>query len=374
MRGISLSSLALILAGCAGTEVHPAPVPSGQIAKEWQEASPANLEITRLLLGNTFPWGAWRREGPIRVVEDGVTSTWRGTAVEYRYRGVPAPNPCRIDGGITVTLWRPLPDSSGIDVVWLNVVYPRTPGDETFGPRRPCPLRDHQPAGTWISRFVSRQRRWEPGSVGVAGQAHVGVLGGSAPGTECRLVQGESYGEDCEEITAAVTIRASLAVPGGVPDTGQPITRDLIIGPASLPGLRFYDDCRSLSSCDTVVPWMLEPPRSHFFRRENREKPSYRASVGGVPVHRTMVLARFEPGIPDSIVAATLYEWSARMEWRGFAGSMVIQIPDPGPAAGAFEAAVGRMAAHPGVEAMLPIPADTAAAAGSPLLDRGRVA
>lgn len=343
-----------LLAGCAPREIDTAPDLDIGAALAWRSASPVNLAIDRFIESGFFFWGAYQRSGPLTVVEDGVASSWQALVLVSHVTGVVEPGPCRPDGGVGMYVWRPLPDSTGIDAILL--VLPRLDDLDgaSFGPTQSCPFMTATFSGPYLGRS-----RWSNGRLvpdryrmAIAGQAHVGVIGGPGGG-RCPFAPGPAWSAPCQEINVGVTIQATLTA---VDERGQPTGahHSLAIGPNAVPGLRQFTRCQ-FTGCGVpprrvALPPRLSYPGDYLFADNDRYRGIWRSDS----VLRPIVTVRFKSTLPDTAIETTVTRWGADVIGRGPAGDLWLRVPDPGPGPGAAGRMIDRLSGERGVESVFP--------------------
>jgi hypothetical protein len=355
------------LLGCARAEVHRTPTPTtpGDLAEaiRWRNESPVNLSIERLIDGGMFFWGQWRVSSSITVVESGQASIWQAIAIESRSRDVVDAGPCHPDGGIELYAWRPSADSTGIESIMYWTPFPGQAEPASFGVRRECPPGvDYFGYEPRLSRGALHATLRLPVGHGFtnlwtasSGEGHVGVLGPVMAGSACPRPMTLSLDEECEEVSFGATIHARIREAGQTPaDTlGRPV-HDLSIGPAVITGVRLTRSCASIRGCgeatEAAMKRLLPSVRAGLHPRTLRPQwpwmgmaDRYLATWRGDSVLRTVIQVRFPLGTSDSLIALTLARWRAAPVLIQPAGTIVLQVPDPGPGAGAFDRMVDRL-------------------------------
>jgi hypothetical protein len=363
-RTAAVSFLLGLVAGCARPEVRLTPESDINLAMRWRMESNVNRAIDRLINSGMFFWGQWRLSGPITVTEDGVASTWEGMAIEARFENVVRPRACLPGGYLALFLWKPLPDSSGVDGLVVGSPLPITADDHAVGDWRPCAFQFNGPRhGPLLSRLTTLPSSITDSWRGALGEAHFEPIGVGASGAPCRLASGRTFEGRCEEITVGATIRATLRH-GRPADSAKSELRTLVIGPGRLPGVRTYEGCPpSTTVCaDSIVlvrarealrarPWWLD-------QYPLQEAGRYVTVWHGDTALRTTIAVRFKRSSRIDEIEQRLTRWWAVVEARGSMGSLLLRVPDPGPGSGAFDRMIERLRRERGVAAVFPVRRD----------------
>jgi hypothetical protein len=336
----------------------------------WRTANAVNESIDRQIDGGFFFYGQWQISSPIAITEGDETSMWQGIAFETLLTDVGWTNQCRPRGSIGLYAWRPLPDSSGIDAIALYTQIPESDDYRVFGTWAGCPAPQlGAGAGPVLFRFKRRREKITDHWTAVAGAAHVEPIGKGASGPECRLQSGRLYFRECEEITMGATVRATLRQSSLTGDTSSLPTHAITIGPAAVVGVRRFERCD---------PHYCLPPSSAktpLLRHGSQLFPllgmadRYLATWRDSSVLRTTVMLRFGPRESDARIRDVFRRWGMAVESTGPAGSYYVTVPDPGPAVGAYDRMLARLAGERGVRAVYPLRARR----WTPIADPGRV-
>jgi hypothetical protein len=335
----------------------------------WRAESAVNAAVDLFIYSGVDWWAQLRVSSPISVSEGGETSTWQAMAIESRMEGIDPPAPCRPDRFVSLYLWKPLPDSSGIDAIFFSNQVPRlSDDDDAFGHWRGCPFRMGLGRGPVLRRATLRGKDRSDFWAATKGEAHVETIGLGAVGAPCRLPSGALFDSRCEEISIGTTIRA--VIEPTAPGAGAP--RDLVIGPAAVAGIRRFGDCNDINQvCRDVELGLLV--RQEMKRHSDPwfgESDRFTAPWRGDTVLRTTVQVRFKPTATRAEIEATLIRWWARIEIAELGEDYLVTLPDPGPKVGAFERMIARLEREPSVEAVYP----WRARRWAPLAPPGRVA
>jgi hypothetical protein len=336
--------------GCAQPPVQL--TPSFAEALAWRQQSFINPAIDKRLEPEGILWGQWQTQGKLIVIEDDVPSIYQAMVVERFFDSLETSHPCRPAQTATLYAWRPRLDSTGIDALTVTVKRPLPGYGTAVGPRRLCPNQAVLLPPLLVYSIAGRS--YFGSAEAVNGWVYLSSLP-SRPGVPPIPCGDASSTEpnSCHRVGYTISSQGVL-----IRRKHSETNVALVINAGSIPGIRFRTNCRSPVNRDRC------PGAGYTMRNALPPVDRYRPAFDTIKfvttwkqqrVLRTEVFLRLDSTLTDSAKASLLDAHGIRATQQTQAGSLIADIPDPGPDPSFFEKTLKDLERSPGFGAVYPI-------------------